>query len=76
MRFYDILLLLASVFLIIVIVLQDSKDNAASAFSGEKSEQLANQKQRGAEKVISNVTAVLSVAFFVLAAVASFVSRT
>jgi preprotein translocase, secG subunit len=50
-----------------IIVLQTSKENASSAFSGEKS---SVQKQRGAEKVINNITTVLSIAFFVVAILA------
>ena len=48
-------------------LLQTSKENASSAFSGEKS---SVQTQRGAEKVINNITTVLSIAFFVVAILA------
>ncbi len=75
MVFYDYLLLIVSVLLVIIIVLQGSKDDVSKAFSGEKSELFANRKQRGAEKFVNIATAVLSVAFFILAAIASFVSR-
>ena len=64
MQWFDYLLLVISLFLIMIIVLQTSKENASSAFSGEKS---SVQKQRGAEKVINNITTVLSIAFFVVA---------
>ena len=46
MKFYDYLLLIVSVLLVVIIVLQGSKDDASKAFSGEKSELFANQKQR------------------------------
>lgn len=75
MAFYDYLLLVVSVFLIIIIVLQNSKDDVSKAFSGEKSELFANQKQRGIEKVINISTAVLSIVFFILALVSAFVPR-
>ena len=75
MRFYDYLLLIVSVLLVIVIVLQNSKDDVSKTFSGEKSELFANKKQRGIEKVINISTAVLSIVFFVLAVVAAFVPR-
>ena len=48
---------------------------ARSAFSGEKSELFANQKQRGMERVISIVTAVLSIAFFVVAFLIAILER-
>ena len=59
MYFLDYILLVISILLIVIIVLQSPKDDARSAFSGEKSELFANQKQRGMERVISIVTAVL-----------------
>lgn len=67
MQWYDYILLVISLLLILIIVLQSSKDDASRAFSGEKSELFANQKQRGAEKVINQITTVLSIVFFVVA---------
>ena len=71
LEWYDILLLVAlsivSVLMILLVVVQPSKDDGASAFSGEKSELFANQKQRGLEKVVNTTTAVLSVLFVCLA---------
>ena len=75
MRFYDYFLLLVSIFLIVIIVLQNSKDDVSKAFSGEKSELFANQKQRGIEKVINITTAVLSIVFFVLCVLSAFIPR-
>lgn len=75
MRFYDYLLLIVSIFLIVIIVLQNSKDDVSKAFSGEKSELFANQKQRGIEKVINITTAVLSIVFFVLCVLSAFIPR-
>lgn len=75
MYFLDYILLAISVFLIIIIVLQSPKDDVNSAFSGEKSELFANQKQRGLEKVINIVTAGLSIAFFVVAFLIAILDR-
>ena len=75
MVFYDYLLLVVSVLLVIIIVLQNSKDDVSKAFSGEKSELFANKKQRGIEKAVNITTAVLSIVFFILAIVAAFVPR-
>ena len=63
------LLLVVSILMILIVVLQSSKEDASSAFSGEKSDLFANQKQRGLEKVINNATTVLSIVFIVLAIV-------
>ena len=70
MRLIDIVLLLVALLLITVVVLQSSKDSAANAFSGEKSELFNNQKQRGYELVMNRVTLALSVAFITLSIVA------
>ena len=75
MYFLDYILLAISVFLIIIIVLQSPKDDVNSAFSGEKSELFANQKQRGLEKIINMVTAGLSIAFFVVAFLIAILDR-
>ncbi len=72
MKAVDILLLIVSVLLIAIIVLQKSKEDASQAFSGEKSDLFANKKERGIELVISRMTAVLSIIFFLLAIWASF----
>jgi preprotein translocase subunit SecG len=69
----DYLLLVVALFLITLVVLQSSKDNASNAFSGEKSELFNNQKQRGFELILSRVTMGTSLVFIVLAVVASIV---
>lgn len=72
LTWYDWILLIVSIALILIIVLQSSKDDVNNAFSGEKSELFANKKQRGPELWISRITAGLSIAFFVLAIITSF----
>ncbi len=70
MRIIDIALLLVSLILITLIVMQSSKDSAANAFSGEKSELFNNQKQRGFELILNRVTMGVSAAFIVLSILA------
>ena len=72
MQVIDILLLIVSCFLITLVVLQKTDEDAASAFTGEKSELFANKKARGIEVGIQYTTTVLCIAFFVLAIIASF----
>ncbi len=67
MRLVDILLLLVAVFLITLVVIQSSKDNAANAFSGEKSELFSHQKERGIELFLSRATLTSSILFIALA---------
>lgn len=72
MQIIDILLLIVSSLLITLVVLQKTDEDAASAFTGEKSELFANKKSRGIEVGIQYATTILSIAFFVLAIIASF----
>ena len=70
MGWIDYVLLLVSLVLITLVVLQSSKDSAANAFSGEKSELFNNQKQRGFELIMNRTTLVVSVIFIALTIIA------
>ena len=69
MDFFDVLLLIVSVFLIVVVLMQSSKDDISDAFSGNKSELFKNQKTRGVELFLQRATAILAVLFIVLVVV-------
>ena len=75
LRWYDYILLVVSLLMILIVVLQSSKEDGMSAFTGEKSELFANQKQRGLEKIINRTTTVLSIVFFVLAILRTVLPR-
>ncbi|MCR5230008.1 MAG: preprotein translocase subunit SecG [Solobacterium sp.] len=62
------LLMIVSAMLILITLLQGGKsDGISGAFTGNGGLNLfANAKERGTEKVISNVTMVLGIVFFVL----------
>ncbi len=62
------LLMIVSAALIILTLLQGGKsDGISGAFTGNGGLNLfANVKERGSEKVISNITLVLGVIFFIL----------
>ena len=64
----DALMMIVSALLIILTLLQSGKtDGISGAFTGSGSLNLfANVKERGSEKVISNVTLVLGVLYFIL----------
>ena len=72
MTVWDILLIIVSCLLIAIIMLQESKEDAANAFTGEKSELFANKMERGIEVWISWITTSLSVLFFALAFIVCF----
>jgi preprotein translocase subunit SecG len=67
MRAVDIILIIVSVVLITLVVVQSSKDDAANAFSGEKSELFSHQKERGFELFMSRATLSTSVLFIAIA---------
>ena len=68
MSILDILLMIAAVVLIILSLLQSGKsDGLSGAFTGGEGLNLfANVKERGAEKVMSNITLITGIVFFAL----------
>lgn len=75
LSWYDYILLVVSLAMILLVVVQTSKEDGMSAFTGEKSELFANQKQRGLEKAINTTTTVLSIVFLVLTVLANVLPR-
>ncbi len=62
-----VLLLIVAVLLILISLLQSGKSEGLSAFTGSSDLGLfQNVKERGPEKIISMVTMVLGILFFVL----------
>ena len=75
MGILDTLLMIAAVVLIILSLLQSGKsDGLGSAFGGSEGLNLfANVKERGSEKVMSNVTLVTGIVFFALVIILSLI---
>ncbi|MEG0314836.1 MAG: preprotein translocase subunit SecG [Erysipelotrichaceae bacterium] len=73
MNMIDIILIIVAVVLIILSLLQSGKsDGINSAFTGgEGLDLFANVKERGAEKVMINLTLVVGAAFMILVIIAS-----
>ena len=64
----EILLLIISILLILIVLLQSGKAEAAGQIVGADGSGLfANRKERGLELFISRLTMVLGFAFFVIA---------
>ena len=60
-------LLIISILLIAIVLLQSNKaSDASQIITGGNSELFYNQKERGAELLISRITFVLGMAFFIL----------
>ena len=63
----EIALLIISILLIAIVLLQSNKaSDASQIITGGNSELFSNQKERGAELLISRITFVLGMAFFIL----------
>lgn len=62
----DIFVCIVAILLIIIVMLQGSKDDINDAFNGSKSELFKNQKTRGIELIMQRGTAVLAVLFVIL----------
>ncbi len=67
----EILLIIVSVLLILIVLLQSGKAEEAGFITGSNNNDLfKNRKERGAELLITRVTIVLGIAFFVLSIIA------
>lgn len=71
MHVIDWFILVISLFLIVIVMMQNSKDDINDAFSGSKTDLFKNQKTRGIDLVLEHATLVLAVAFFVLIIIAA-----
>ncbi len=68
-----IALLIISILLIIIVLLQSAKsENGPQIISGGQSELFVNRKERGSELVITRITMLLGLAFFVICLVSMF----
>lgn len=71
MHVIDWFILVISLFLIVIVMMQNSKDDINDAFSGSKTDLFKNQKTRGIDLVLERATLVLAVAFFVFIIIAA-----
>lgn len=63
----ETILVVVSVLIIVLVLLQSNKAQAGGQIiSGGNAELFQNQKERGAELLISRVTLILGIAFFVI----------
>ncbi len=62
----DIFVAIVAILLIVIVMLQASKDDINDAFNGSKSELFKDQKVRGIELFMQRATIVLAVLFVVL----------
>lgn len=70
MEILETALIVISVILIALVLLQSNKAQAGGQIiSGGNAELFQNQKERGAELLISRLTLILGIAFFIIALV-------
>ena len=62
----DIFVLIAAILLIVIVMLQGSKDDINAAFNGSQSDLFKNQKTRGVELFMQRTTAVIAIVFVAL----------
>lgn len=67
----DIFILIFAILLIIIVMLQESKDDINDAFSGQKTELFKDQKVRGIDLLFQRLTLAFAAIFFVLIIVAA-----
>lgn len=67
-------LLVIAILLIIIVLLQSVKaDGGPQIISGGQGELFTNRKERGSELVITRITMVLGLAFFIICLVSMFI---
>lgn len=68
--YMELALIIISVLIIVLVLLQSNKaQDGGQIISGGNTELFQNQKERGAELLISRLTLILGIAFFVLSLV-------
>jgi preprotein translocase subunit SecG len=68
----DIYVTIVAILLIVIVMLQGSKDDINDAFNGSKSDLFKNQKTRGVELFMQRTTAGLAVIYVALVLVSVF----
>ena len=67
-------LLIISILLIVIVLLQSNKaESGAQIISGGNSDLFSNRKERGSELVITRITFVLGMAFFIISFMMEFI---
>lgn len=76
MNIADYFVLVLSILMIIVVMLQTSKDDINDAFNGSKTDLFKDQKVRGAELFLQRSTIVIAVLFIAIVIVSVFLHTT
>ena len=76
MNIADYFVLVFSILMIIVVMLQTSKDDINDAFNGSKTDLFKDQKVRGAELVLQRATIVIAIFLVALVIVSVFLHTT
>lgn len=67
------ILIIISILLIAIVLLQSNKaEGGAQIFSGATTDLFSKRKERGSELIISRITFLLGMAFFMISLISSF----
>ena len=66
-------LLIISILLIVIVLLQSNKAESGAQISGGNSDLFSNRKERGSELVITRITFVLGMTFFIISFIMEFI---
>ena len=67
-------LLVVSILLIVIVLLQSNRaESGAQIISGGNSELFSNRKERGSELVITRITFILGMTFFIVSFIMEFI---
>lgn len=72
MNIFDIFIVIISIFLITVVLLQQSDDSVQDAFSGSSSELFKNRKVRGFDLFKMRSTTMLSITFILFVVISNY----
>lgn len=70
-----ILLIIASILIIVIVLMQDSKQSGMSAMTGQSESYLSKNKSRTLESKLGKITKILTVVFFVLTVAVNLIIR-
>lgn len=69
----ETVLLVVSIMLILLVLIQSGKaDGASNSIMGGNSDLFANRKERGGEIILTRLTAIVGIIFFVLCLIMTF----
>ena len=70
-----ILLIIASILIIVIVLMQDSKQSGMSAMTGQAESYLSKNKSKTLESKLVKITKIFTIAFFILTIAVNLIIR-